>query len=87
MENNIESEIVLQNRSNITISGTTKIISLKPDLIQLSTTLGDLQIAGNNLELSKLDNVNLRADINGEINSLKYLEAKTKQSLFRKIFK
>ena len=83
----MESEIVLQNRSNIAISGTTKIISLKPDLIQLSTTLGDLQIAGNNLELSKLDNVNLRADIRGEINSLKYLEAKTKQSLFRKIFK
>lgn len=83
----MESEIVLQNRSSLAISGTTKIISLKPDLIQLSTTLGDLQIAGNNLELSKLDNVNLRADIRGEINSLKYLEAKTKQSLFRKIFK
>ena len=87
MENNLENEIILQNRTHMTVSGTNKVISLKPDLIQLSTTLGDLQIVGNNLELTKLDNVNLRADITGEINSLRYLEARVKQSFFRKIFK
>jgi len=88
MENtNLENEIILTNRSTLSVSGTNKVISLKPELIQLSTSLGDLQIEGSKLELTKLDNVNLRAEISGEINSLKYLGAKTKQSLFRKIFK
>ena len=85
--NNLESEIILSNRNSMIITGTNKVISLKPELIQLSTTLGDLQISGNKLELTKLDNVNLRAEICGEINSLIYFEPKVKQSFFRKIFK
>ena len=85
--NNLESEIILNNRASMIVTGTNKIISLKPELIQLSTTLGDLQIVGNKLELTKLDNINLRAEISGEINSIKYFETKGKQSFIRKIFK
>lgn len=85
--NNLDNEIILSNRNSMTITGTNKIISLKPELIQLSTNLGNLQITGNKLELTKLDNVNLKAEICGKINSLVYFETKTKQSFFRKIFK
>ena len=82
-----EQLIVLSNRKNISISGTNKIISLKPDLIQLDTVYGGLMIGGNNLELIKLDNTTTRAEINGDINSLKFTESKSKDPLFRKIFK
>lgn len=82
-----EQLIVLSNRKNISISGTTKIISLKPDLIQLDTVYGLLQVEGNNLELVKLDNATSRAELCGKINSLKFMENKNKEPLFRKIFK
>ena len=95
MENNLkenlkiekEQLIVLSNKKNLSITGTNKIISLKPDLIQLDTNFGGLIIVGENLELIKLDNTTTRAEISGNIFELKYTEQKVKENLFRKIFK
>jgi len=95
MENNLkeniktekEQLIVLSNKKNLSITGTNKIISLKPDLIQLDTNFGGLIIVGENLELIKLDNATTRAEISGNIFELKYVEQKVKENLFRKIFK
>lgn len=91
MENkNIEKEqlIVLSNKKNLSVSGTNKIISLKPDLIQLSTNYGGLIIVGENLELIKLDNSTTRAEISGNVIGIKFVnENKAKENLFRKIFK
>ncbi len=89
MENkeNKEQLLVLSNRKNLSVSGTNKIVSLKPDLIQLETIYGGLQIVGENLELIKLDNSTTRAEVTGTINSLKFLQGKSKEPLFRKIFK
>lgn len=83
-----EQLIILSNKKNLSVSGTNKIISLKPDLIQLNTNYGGLQITGNNLELIKLDNNTTRAEISGNINSIKFLNnLKEKENVFRKIFK
>lgn len=87
IEPNKEQLIVLSNKTNLSVSGTNKIISLKPDLIQLSTVYGDLIIVGNDLELIKLDNSSTRCEISGNINELKYVQSKNKESVFRKIFK
>lgn len=94
MENKIiekkekEQLIILSNKKNLSVSGTEKIISLKPDLIQLNTNYGGLQIIGENLELIKLDNNTTRAEISGLINSIKFINTpKQKDNLFRKIFK
>jgi len=84
---NKNQTLTLLNRQNLTISGTNKIISIKSDLIQLDTNLGGVIICGNNLELSKLDNETNLAEICGNINSIKYIQAKEKESIFRKIFK
>lgn len=82
-----EQLVVLSNKKNLSISGTNKIISLRPDLIQLNTVYGNMQIFGNNLELTKLDNNTTRAEISGEINCIKFVETKQKESILRKIFK
>ncbi len=82
-----EQLIVLSNKKNISISGTNKIISLKPELIQLDTVFGPLLIMGNNLELVKLDNTTTRAELNGNISEIKFIEPKKKEPLLRKIFK
>lgn len=91
MENkNIEKEqlIVLSNKKNLSVSGTNKVISLKPDLIQLNTNYGGLIIIGDNLELIKLDNSTTRAEITGNISGMKFInETKNKENIFRKIFK
>ena len=50
---NEDQTIILKNRKDLSIDGTTKIISLKPDLIQLDTNYGGLIIVGENLELIK----------------------------------
>lgn len=84
---NKNQQLTLINRNNLTISGTNKVISIKPDLIQLDTNLGGVIISGNNLELSKLDNESNIAEIVGTIHSIRYNEHKEKESLFRKIFK
>ena len=82
-----EQLIILSNKKNLSVSGTNKIISLKPDLIQLDTNYGGLVITGENLELIKLDNTTTRAEITGLINSIKFLQSKSKEHFFRKIFK
>lgn len=82
-----EQIIVLSNRSNLSVSGTNKVISIKSDLIQLDTVFGGLLITGEQLELIKLDNTTTRAEISGTINSFKFVENKEKEPFFRKIFK
>lgn len=82
-----EQIINLVNRKSISISGVNKVVSLKPELIQLSTNMGGLAISGSNLELVKLDNNLLKADIVGSIDCLKYVSEKDKQPFFRKLFK
>ena len=82
-----EQTLTLNNRKNLSLTGVNKIVSLKSDLIQLDTVFGGLMIVGAGLELIKLDNSLNKADITGEIDCLKYVEAKNKQPFFRKIFK
>ena len=79
--------ISLTNRENLLVGETTKIINLKPDLIQLTTIFGDLLILGEKLELTRLDNSTKQAEIKGTINSLKFVQSGNKEPFFRKIFK
>lgn len=82
-----EQSILLTNRNTLSVSGTNKIVSLKSDIIQLETILGGLIVNGEKLELLKLDNSTSTAEISGKINGLKFIEAKRKEPIFRKLFK
>ncbi len=83
----LDFNLNLINRNNLTVTGTNKIISLKPELIQLDTVLGGLIIAGKNLELKKLNSGGNIAEILGTINSIKFVESADKTPFFRKLFK
>ena len=82
-----EQRLQLINKQDLSISGITKIISLKPDLIQLDSIFGGNIIGGENLELLNLNNENTTAQIKGNVNSIKFVEGKSKEPFFRKIFK
>lgn len=88
-ENNkkINFNLTLNNQDNLKVTGANKIISLKPDLIQLDTVLGGLIIGGKTLELKQLNSGNNIAEITGIISSIKFVEVGDKSSFFRKIFK
>ena len=94
MENKInqgetkEQLIVLSNKKNLSITGTNKVVSLKPELIQLNTNNGEIIVIGENVEKIKLDNNTTRSEISGNKNGIKFINnVKEKENLFRKIFK
>ena len=82
-----EQTLKLINKQDLSISGITKIISLKPDLIQLDSIFGGIIIGGGNLGLLNLNNENTTAQIKGNVNLIKFVEGKSKEPFFRKIFK
>ena len=82
-----EQTLTLINKSNLTITSTEKIISLKPELIQLSTKCGGVVIIGQKLELNKLDDKTNTTNITGEVSEIKFVNTTAPKSLNRKIFK
>lgn len=83
--------ITLKNRKTLEIKGIKKLESLNPNEFYMSTSLGDLVVRGENLEMQQLDIDKGNLWISGMIYSLEYLEEKvqkkTKQSIMGKIFK
>jgi len=83
---NKEQRLSLVDRKVLTITGVEKMISVKPDLLQISTNFGTMQIIGANMEVSKLDLEDKVLEVKGLISQIKYLDDK-KLPLLKRIFK
>lgn len=84
-----KSSLALDNREKLTITGLIEVISFDEERIFLTTTLGNLDIKGKNMKVSKLDVQNGEVLIVGTINSMNYNDkniSKNKESLLKKIF-
>ena len=81
-----EHSLTLVNRKHLTITGVDKVISVKPDLLQLKSSNGDVIITGQNIEVTKLDLELHTLSLNGKFDSIKYLD-NNKTPLLKKIFK
>ena len=81
-----EHNLILNNRNSLSITGVDKVVSVKPDLLQLKTSAGDLIVTGENIEVTKLDLEQHRINLAGKFDSVKYNE-NNKTPLFKKIFK
>lgn len=82
--------ITLSERKNIVISGVKKIDSFDEDEFYLETSMGDLIIKGEELEIIKLDTYQGNVSIKGKVDSLTYTEngKKNKENgVFNKLFK
>lgn len=86
MDNAKSQIITLTDRKQLSLTGVEKMISVKPDLLQLNTDFGTLQITGTAMEVSKLDLEEKVLEVKGVITSIKYLDDK-KAPLFKRIFK
>lgn len=82
--------ITISERKNIIINGVKKIDSFDEEEFNLETTMGDLVIKGEELEIIKLDTYQGNVSIKGKVDSLTYTEdgKKNKESgVFNKLFK
>ncbi len=83
-------EIKLVDRSTISLSGINKIVSFDDEEFLMESTMGNIRLLGENLELLKLDTNDGNVKIKGKINSLTYLDGKLKNkedSMLTKLFK
>lgn len=86
---NSNQNIQIENRKSIKLSGVTKIHNLNTLEFSLETTLGNLIIKGNNLEMLSFDVENGNLCITGEIDSLSYQNTskKNNKGFIQKLFK
>ena len=80
----------INERKNITITGIKNIESFDSEEFILISNLGTILLKGQNLEIIKLDTIEGKVSIKGEINSLAYVDdikGSKETSLFSKIFK
>lgn len=83
--------ITLSERKNVVITGVKKIESFDNEEFLMDTTLGFLNIKGNDLEIIKLDTYQGNVSIKGRFDSLIYVDngiSKNKEESFlTKLFK
>lgn len=83
-------EVKMIDRSNISITGVNKIVSFDDEEFLIETTMGNLRLLGEGLELLKLDTTEGNVKIKGKINSFTYIDGKVKNKedgLIAKLFK
>ena len=86
-----DNEIILKNRKLLEVKGIKKLESLNPNEFYIITSLGDLIVKGENLEMQQLDIDKGNLWISGLIYSLEYLDdeqnKKKGKNIIGKIFK
>ena len=75
----------LQNRNKLTLTGVTKVISVKDDLAQLETNMGVLQAYGKDIQLVSLELDRGEIELKGNFVSFKYGDKNS--SFLKRLFK
>ena len=82
--------IILENRSKLSISGVLDVLSFDDQVVILETDLGLLTVKGENLRINKLSIDTSEVIVEGDISGLSYSDKdinKSNNSIFGKIFK
>lgn len=82
----IPHNVIMQNRSKLTVSGVKDIESFDEREIVIYTVNGTLTVSGNELRIEKLSVDEGELAVEGNINSLVYSESASKGGFFQKLF-
>ena len=88
--NSVIQNIILENRSKLSISGVLDVLSFDDQVVILETDLGLLTVKGDNLRINKLSIDTSEVVVEGDITSLAYSDKGTEKvggSFLGKIFK
>lgn len=83
-------EIILKNRTDLRITGVTKLESLNSNEFYLETVLGKMLVKGTELEMKQLDLEKQILVIVGKVHSMEYLnrqKAEKEKSFLAKLFR
>lgn len=84
----MEQNITLQNRSNLIVSGVEHIYSFNDKRVEVRTSVGEMLIEGEEMDMSKLSIDENVISIEGTINSIVFTkDRKPQESFFKKVFK
>lgn len=81
------SNITIENRSKITVSGVNDVESFDGSSIVFYTVLGQLTVRGVNLKITGLENETGVLTAEGSIHGIVYTNDKSKSGFFGKLFK
>ena len=84
----LNHSITVTERKNIIITGVKKIENFDENDFLMETTMGNLNLKGEGLEIIKLDTYQGNVSIKGKINSISYLEGEREKEngIFGKLF-
>ncbi len=81
----------LQNRSAVTLTGVSEVVSFDENQVVMDTDMGLLTLKGKDLKVSRLSVEKGEADLEGQVDSLVYSSneayRKTGQSLLARLFR
>ena len=85
----LNHSVTVTERKNIIITGVKKIENFDENEFLMETTMGNLNLKGEGLEIIKLDTYQGNVSIKGKINSISYLdgEREKESGIFNKLFK
>ena len=89
MEEEKKSNLSLENRKKLTLTGVVEVLNFDEEKISLTTNNGNLNIKGEGLKMNKLDVQNGDVIIVGTISSMVYTgksAKKDKGNLLKKLF-
>ena len=88
METEQRSNVSLETREKLILTGVLEVVSFSEEKILLQTSLGNLDIKGKEMKINKLDVKNGDVTINGNINSVVYnTKEYSNKNIIKKIFK
>ena len=88
LSSNKPSNLTMENRANLSVTGVVEVIRFNEDEINLNTTMGKLTIKGKDLKMNKLDVENGDVIISGTIDSCVYSSSKReKESIIERLFR
>jgi sporulation protein YabP len=89
MEEEIKSNLTLESRKKLTLTGVLEVVNFDDEKISLNTSLGNLSIKGEGLKMNKLDVQNGDVIICGTILAIIYSgknAKKSKENIIKRIF-
>ena len=78
-------KLTLTERKSLTLTGVTDVISFDENTVLLTTTLGRLEIQGENLQLKNLSLEGGQVLVEGEISSLYYTQPRHRKSFWERL--
>ena len=82
-----DNTITLANRSKITITGVTKVVSISPSAIDLVAYGSGLVVLGSDILVTKLNVETGDIEATGRFDAIRYSNTNSKSNFIKRIFK